>query len=120
VQDEDEDEEIEERWEAAQSLHVWFRHILEMGGSSEILTRATHAVTELFLTGGDDIRNALEQGFLEHALETAALRPYFEYWSGDERLRDAWERALKWGIAHPDYMWGLFQELDRTVRENKE
>ena len=109
----DENEEIEERWEAAQSLHVWFRHILEMGDSSAILTRATRGVADLFLTSGDDIRNAIEQGFLEHALETADLRPYFEYWSRDERLRDAWQRALKWGEAHPDYMWGLFQELGR-------
>jgi hypothetical protein len=116
----DENEEIEERWEAAQSLHVWFRHILEMGDSSAILTRATRAVADLFLTSGDDIRNAIEQGFLEHALETADLRPYFEYWSRDERLRDAWQRALKWGEAHPDYMWGLFQELGRKVKQGDE
>jgi hypothetical protein len=92
----DENEEIEERWETAQSLHVWFRHILEMGDLPEILTRATRDVTDLFLTCGDEIRNALE---------TAALRPYFEYWFRDERLRAAWERALKWGEAHPNYMW---------------
>jgi hypothetical protein len=116
----DENEEIEDRWEAAQSLHVWFRHILEMGDSTAILTRATQAVTNLFLTSGDDIRNAIEQGFLEHALETADLRPYFEYWSKDERLQDAWERALNWGKAHPDYMWGLFQGQGRTIGQDEE
>jgi hypothetical protein len=69
--------------------------------------------TELFLISGEEIRNAIEQGFLEHALETAALRPYFEYWSTDGRLRETWSRALKWGEAHPDFTWGLLQELRR-------
>lgn len=92
------------------SLHTWFRHLLKMT-KDEILKRAAHSITELYLTSDDAIRDAVENGFLEHALETAALRPYFEYWSRDERLRDAWKRALEWGQAHPDDMEKMFQRL---------
>jgi hypothetical protein len=103
----DKKEEIESRWEAAATLHFWLRHLLEKGDSSDVITGAAKAITDLFLTN-EEARDAIETGFLEHALETSALRPYFEYWSRDERLREAWERALEWGKAHPDYMWDLF------------
>ncbi len=118
-QDVSESEEIKGRWEAAQTLHAWFRKLVETKDTREILIGAAHAVTELFLTSGDEIQNAIEQGFLEHALETAALRPHFEYWSKDERLRAAWSRALEWGEAHPDFTWGLLQELRRKMQEEK-
>ena len=111
------DDEIQERYEAAQSLHVWFCHLLETKDTSAVLTAAASAVTKLFLASGTDVRTAIETGFLEHVLETAALRPYFEHWSLDSNLKEAWERALEWGKAHPDYTWGLLQQLRRI--ENK-
>jgi len=77
-------------------------------------------VTELFLTSGDEIRNALETGFLEHALESQGLRPYFEHWSEDPRLKDTWDRALEWGIAHPDFSWNNLQELRRLMENSDE
>lgn len=111
------DDEIQGRYEAAQSLQVWFCHLLEMKDTSAVLTAAAGAVTELFLASGEDVRIAIETGFLEHVLETASLRPYFEYWSRDSNLRETWERALEWGKAHPDYTWSLLQKLQRI--ENK-
>jgi len=90
------DEEIEGRWEAARTLHVWFCHLLEAKGASAVLARAARAVTDLYVASGEEVRNAIEQGFLEHVLETVALRQYFENWASDPRLRVAWERALKW------------------------
>ena len=110
------DEKIQGRWEAAQTLHAWFCRLAEMEGRSEILQGAAQTVTELYLASGEEIRNAIEQGFLEHALEMATLRPYFEYWSSDSRLRAAWGRALEWGKAHPDYTWGLLQTLRGTEK----
>jgi hypothetical protein len=101
------DDEIQGRYEAAQSLHVWFCHLLEMKDTSAVLTAAAGAITELFLASEEDVRTAIEAGFLEHVLETAALRPYFEHWSRDANLREAWERALEWGKAHPDYTRSL-------------
>jgi hypothetical protein len=109
----EDDDDIESRFDAAMSLHTWLRRLLKMN-NDEILKRATHSITELYLTSDEAIRDAIETGFLEHALETAGLRPYFEYWSRDERLRDAWKRALEWGLAHPDYMEKMFQRLEQT------
>lgn len=108
------------RWEAAQVLHGWFCHLVEMGEeNSAILKGAAEKITELFLASGEEVRDAVETGFLEHALETAALRPYFEHWSRDDRLRDAWDRTLEWGKAHPDFTWGLLQQLRRTKKDKR-
>lgn len=110
------DEGIEGRWEAARSLHAWFCHLSEQGDNSEELTKASAAVTELFLASGDnEVRGAIEQGFLEHALEMTELRPYFEHWSADPRLKDAWERALEWGKAHPGFTWSLLKGLQKVM-----
>ena len=110
-------DEIQERYEAAGTLHVWFRHLAGMDGTSEVLTAAANGLMKLYLESGEEVRVAIETGFLEHALETAALRPYFEKWGSDPRLEPAWRRALEWGDAHPDYMAGLFQRLQRKSKE---
>jgi hypothetical protein len=110
--------EIQDRYEAAQTLHVWFRQLAKMDGTSEVLTAAANGVRKLYLESGDDVRSAIENGFLEHALETATIRPYFEQWASDPRLEPAWNRALTWGEAHPDYMAGLFQRLQSTENNN--
>jgi hypothetical protein len=109
-------DEVQERYEAAESLHVWFRHLAGVEGASAVLTTVAEGIKKLYLESGDDVRAAIETGFLEHALETASLRPYFEKWGSDPRLEPAWKRALEWGEAHPDYMAGLFQRLES--REN--
>lgn len=112
------DDEIPTRWEAAQTLHAWFCHLSDMPeDNSSILKQAAKAITNLYLESDSAVRNCIEQGFLEHALEMVALRPYFADWSSDVRLRDAWERALEWGEAHPNYTWDLLQELRRTQDE---
>jgi len=109
-------DEIQERYEAAATLHVWFRHLAEMDGTHEVLKAAAIGLMKLYLKGGEEVRMAIETGFLEHALETAALRPYFEQWGSDPRLEPAWKRALEWGEAHPDYMAGLFQRLQGKTK----
>ena len=107
------DNEVEGRWNAAQSLHIWFCHLIQRNDSSEILQGAAKAITDMFLIGSKDIRDAIETGFLEHALETEGLRPYFAHWSTDPRLRESWERALEWGEAHPNFTWGLLQQIPK-------
>jgi hypothetical protein len=107
-------DDIQDRWEAAQTLHAWFCNLMEQDAAT-VLNRAAQAITELFLKGDDEVRNAIEAGFLEHALETEALRPYFEHWSTDERLCPAWARAIEWGKAHPDFTWGMLKQL-RDIR----
>ncbi len=104
-------DEIQGRYEAAESLQVWFRHLVGIDGISTVLAAAAEGIKKLYLESGEDVRAAVETGFLEHALETAALRPYFEEWASDPRLAPAWKRALEWGKSHPDYMAGLFEQL---------
>lgn len=107
------DDEIESRFDAAMTLHAWFRHLVGMGDADAILRRTSEAITELYLSSEEDIRYTIETGFLEHALETAAIRPYFEHWANDPRLAPAWKDALAWGEAHPDYMAKLMQSLKK-------
>jgi hypothetical protein len=109
--------EIQERYEAAGTLHFWFRHLADMDGTDAVLMAAANGVTKLYLESGEEVREAIETGFLEHALETASLRPYFEKWASDSRLEPAWERALEWGKAHPDFMAGLLRKLERNAEE---
>ena len=104
-------DEIQGRYEAAQSLHVWFRHLASVDGTSPVLAAAAVGIKNLYLQSGEDVRTAIETGFLEHALETTDLRLYFQEWSSDPRLAPAWKRALAWGESHPDYMAGLFERL---------
>lgn len=110
-------DDIQERYEAAATLHVWFRHLVGMDGSFEVLTAAANGLMKLYLESGEEVRVAIETGFLEHALETVTLRPYFQQWGSDPRLEPAWKRALAWGDAHPGYMAGLFQRLQGKIKE---
>jgi len=105
-QDSTDNDEILGRWEAADTLHMWLRQLLN-NELTAVVSSAAQEITSLYLASGDEVRTALEQGFLEHALETAAIRPFFEHWSTNEELREAWRAALEWGLAHADFMWNL-------------
>ena len=107
-------DEIQERYEAAESLHVLFRQLAGVEGTFPVLKAAAEGIKNLYLQSDEDVRTAIETGFLEHAMETAALRPYFEDWASDQRLKAAWSRAMEWGKAHPDDMAQMFQRLQRT------
>lgn len=107
------------RQEAAGELEGWFDHLANKENTQDILQDVSAAVTELFLTGDDEIRCAIETGFLEHVLEQSRLRGWFSHWADDERLRDAWQHALAWGEAHPDYMKGLRDRL-RGLQSHEE
>lgn len=112
------DDEIENRFEACMSLHLWLRHLIETGGTRAIVTQVAQAITKLFLESNEDVRYTIETGFLEHALETAALRPYFEHWAADPKLQRAWDECVKWGEAHPDYTWNLTQRKSAPTGED--
>lgn len=112
-------DQIQDRWEAAETLHLWFRQLVEMGDADDVLGRGAKAITELFLNSDEEIRTAIEQGFLEHALESIAVRPFFQSWSSDARLKETWERALEWGKAHPDHSWNAIQQILKIKNKNK-
>ncbi len=108
-------DEIQERYEAAETLHVWFRQLAGMDGTSEVLAAAANGLMKLYLESGEDIRVAIENGFLEHALETAAERPYFEQWApiptwnqhGSEHSNGVTRIPITW----QDYFSGLKRRL---------
>jgi len=114
------DEDVQERYEAAHTLHVWFRHLATVDGTSVVLASAADAVTNLYLESSQEVRDSIETGFLEHVLETGALRQYFARWASDAQLQPAWNRALVWGEAHPDYMAGIFERLQKLLQEGGE
>jgi len=119
IRDHPRNDKILSSFEAAETLEIWFGHLAAMATpeTDEILRRAAFAVTDLFLTGDDYARNVIETGFLEHLLEQKELRHWFEYWTRDERLRDAWTAALAWGEAHPDFKAGMRRELMWRTRD---
>ena len=100
------------RYEAAGELERWFDYLAEGQDANDILQRVVVAVTDLFLSSDDNIRRAIETGFLEHVLEQRTLRHWFSHWAFDERLQEAWRLALAWGDAHPNFVKGLRAHLE--------
>lgn len=92
------------RYEAAGELEAWFDHVASMEDTRDVIQGVVSEVTTLFLTGDQDVRRAIETGFLEHVLEQATMRPLFSHWAHDERLQEAWRLALAWGKAHPNFI----------------
>lgn len=105
------------RYEAAGELELWFDHLSEQPSTEDILKGVAAAVTELFLSSNDAVQLAIETGFLEHILEQDKLRHYFSHWGENERLREAWQCALAWGEAHPNYMKDLRRQLRDLQRD---
>jgi hypothetical protein len=104
------------RYEAAGELEAWFDHLASQEDTHEILRGIVGEITTLFLNGDDQVRAAVETGFLEHVLEQPRMRPLFSEWANDERLEEAWRHALAWGEAHPNFMRGLREQLrDRQL-----
>jgi hypothetical protein len=56
-------DEIQERYEAAGTLHAWFRNLAGMDGTSEVLTAAANGLMKLYLESGEGLRVAIENGF---------------------------------------------------------
>jgi hypothetical protein len=93
------------RYEAAQRLEVWFEYLGDKGEETvDILRETARAIADLYLVSGTEVQRAIETAFLEHVLEQERFRPHFEYWERDERLRGAWQRALAWAEAHPNFV----------------
>jgi hypothetical protein len=111
-------EGVRGRYEAAQVLLSWFWHLSGMPDAGAVLQDAASAITSLYLAGDEGVREAIETGFLEHALEEEEYRTLFASWAEHDDLRDAWRSALAWGQAHPGFTRGLMTRL-RDVSEGR-
>jgi hypothetical protein len=107
IREDPSDDSVLSRYEAAQQLETWFDQLAGMDDTHDVLLNIIEGVTELFLQSDDEIRRAIETGFLEHVLEQRRFRHYFAHWADDERLQDAWQHAVAWGEAHPDFVKNL-------------
>ncbi len=94
-------EDLHSRYEAAGELagflELAWKHRQE---TEELVTTLVDRVTRLYLESDEALRNCIETGFLEHALERPALRPLFQRWEHQPELIDAYRGAMEWGLAH--------------------
>ena len=67
-----------------------------------MLTETAAKFTEAYLAADEAERDRLLLGTLEHALESAAVRPFFASWQDDPLLAEPWRLAMAWAIIHGD------------------
>jgi hypothetical protein len=87
-------------YEAAHTLVTILRNLSDHPEGSEPRRELVERITQTFLAGNESVRDCIETGFLEHALEHPDLRPLFERWENDPEMREAHARALAWGCSH--------------------
>jgi len=88
-------------FEAAWELAAWLKHLAHIEGTSAIIKGVAAKLGEIYVTAEDSLRNRIETGALEHALEEPLLVTFFSTWRNDEQLSPAFSRALAWAVAHP-------------------
>ena len=94
-------DDVHSRFEAAWELTRWLDHLWGLRPASDnVIELLIERVTASYLEGDAEIRNVIETGFLEHALERADFVPLFEQWRHDPRLARAYQDCLAWGLAH--------------------
>ncbi|HYM62872.1 MAG TPA: hypothetical protein VEZ11_18445 [Thermoanaerobaculia bacterium] len=85
----------EAAWDLAQYLKRW----AILGLSAPIEATAAD-LAAIYARSDDAAKNRVICGVLEHAFEEPRIRPFFEHWSRDLDLRDAYRLATEWGVAH--------------------
>jgi hypothetical protein len=89
-------------FEAGHELASCLKHWSRIAGTSDVIAGAAKRLETLYRLADAEGRDRNETGALEHILEAARLRPYFEHWAEDATLSEAYRPALEWGRAHPD------------------
>jgi hypothetical protein len=87
-------------FEAAWELAGWLKYLAHIEGASAIIKGVVSKLGEIYVTAKDSLRNRVETGALEHALEEPLLVPFFSNWRNDDQLGPAFDRALEWAVAH--------------------
>ena len=89
-------------FDATHEIAAWLKHLAKTPDRKVILTEVAGRLAVAYKAADPTTRNRIETGALEHALESRAVRPFFDSWGTDPILRDAHEHALAWGLAHPE------------------
>jgi hypothetical protein len=85
--------------ELAACLKSWLSKLPE---AEPVLHRAARQTAAVYIAGDAEVRDRILNGMLEHALELAAVRPFFAYWASDPLLHEPWQLAMEWAVAHGD------------------
>jgi hypothetical protein len=96
----DEESNALNSYEAASALLGILLNSLQQTEQPSLVRDLITRVDGTFLAGSETVRDCLETGFLEHALEYPDLRPLFAHWAARPEFREAHARALAWGRAH--------------------
>jgi len=86
-------------FEAARQLLAILRARLVHPQGEPIVADLIERIDRTFLAGDETVRDCIETGFLEHALEYPELRQLFAHWAHHPEMREAHFRALEWGHA---------------------
>lgn len=93
---------IHSGFEAAHELAAWLKHIVKEPEGEAVVADVAHRLAAAYRASDQTTRNRIETGALEHALESRRVRPFFDAWAADPVLREAYEPALQWGLAHAE------------------
>ena len=97
------DGDVPTGYEAAGDLAACLKHWAgKLPETRPVLIDAASRITDAYRAGDEGERDRLLNGTLEHALEAAAVRPYFARWKDDPLLGEPWRLAMEWAVAHGD------------------
>ena len=102
LQNPEADDFLHSGFDAARELAAWLKQLVKTPDGEAVLTDVVGRLALAFKAADPTTRNRIEMGALEHALESRAVRPFFESWRIDPVLRDAYEHALAWGLLPPE------------------
>jgi hypothetical protein len=96
-------EHVHSGYEAAHALANCLKNWVSRLPETEPVMRAAASELEKQFRAGDRaVRDRILNGTLEHALESARVRPFFDHWRSDPVLGQAWQLAMEWAVAHGD------------------
>lgn len=96
------DDFVHSAFDAGHVLASCLKRWTTIPAASDNIAAVGKWLEQLYRESDPQGRNRIETGALEHILEAPRLRRYFDHWSQDPELRQAYEAALAWGLAHPD------------------
>jgi hypothetical protein len=96
------DDSLHSGFEAGYELSAWLKHLSQIPDAEAVIVEAASRLAAAYKQGDAATRNRIETGALEHLLESPGLRPLFTSWAEDPTLRQAYEPALEWGLAHSE------------------
>jgi len=102
LRDEQGDDFVHSGFEAGHEIAAWLKYLVKTSDGRAVLTEVAARLADSYKAADPTTRNRIETGALEHALESRAVRPFFDEWGADPILRDAHEHALAWGMAHTE------------------